>query len=349
MTYPRINTQGSRPSRTAALRVGLVLVESYTLSALALFLDPLRLAREDQSGDGPARIEWTLMSKDGHPVRSSCGVETAPDGGLIPPSNFDYLVIVGGVMRPDRQPHAGLEKYLKEAALQGVVLVGLCTGSFVLARAGLMQGRTACVSWYHYQDFVEEFPHQAVVADRLFLDTGDRITCAGGASAADLATFLIERHVGWPVAQKVSQLLLFDRTRAGGDAQPHPSLSILVSDGRLRRALLMMEQNVTQPLAITELSRRLCMSTRQFERLCRAELGLSPSGVYRQLRMRFAHWLIRYSDRSITEIAMSAGFADCGHFSRQFKTVYGYSPSHGRRDQEGAEADGELASARVFG
>ena len=77
-----------------------------------------------------------------------------------------------------------------------VPLIGICTGSFILCRAGLMNGRRSCVSWYHYQDFLEAFPGHDVVADRLFLADGPRITCAGGAGAAALATYLIEQHLG---------------------------------------------------------------------------------------------------------------------------------------------------------
>src|SRR5256885_14302975 len=98
-----------------------------------------------------------------------------------------------------------------------------------------MKGRRSCVSWYHYQDFLEAFPNQEVIADRLFLADGPRITCAGGAGAAALATYLIEQHLGRAVAQKASQVLLFDRPRSGSDAQPHPPPSETVSEPRVRR------------------------------------------------------------------------------------------------------------------
>src|SRR5205807_5816092 len=96
----------------------------------------------------------------------------------------------------------------------------------------------------------EAFPDHDVVADRLFLADGPRITCAGGAGAAALATHLIERHLGRAVAQKASQVLLFDRPRSGSEAQPHPRLSETVSEPRVRRALLQMEQNLTRQIAI---------------------------------------------------------------------------------------------------
>ena len=210
-----------------------------------------------------------------------------------------------------------------------------------------MKGRRSCVSWYHYQDFLEAFPTQEVIADRLFLADGPRITCAGGAGAAALATYLIEQHLGRAVAQKASQVLLFDRTRSGSEAQPHPPLSESVSEPRVRRALLLMEQNLARPIAVAAVAAELGLSARQLERLCRQHVGMGPASLYRQLRMRYANWLIENTDRSVTDIANEAGFADCAHFSRQFKDAYGLSPTS-RRLQPQRVANGDHARARVF-
>jgi transcriptional regulator GlxA family with amidase domain len=210
-----------------------------------------------------------------------------------------------------------------------------------------MKGRRSCVSWYHYQDFLEAFPTQEVIADRLFLADGPRITCAGGAGAAALATYLIEQHLGRAVAQKASQVLMFDRTRSGSEAQPHPPLSESVTEPRVRRALLLMEQNLARPIAVAAVAAELGLSARQLERLCRHHVGMGPASLYRQLRMRYANWLIENTDRSVTDIANEAGFADCAHFSRQFKDAYGLSPTS-RRLQPQRTANGDHARARVF-
>jgi transcriptional regulator GlxA family with amidase domain len=288
------------------------------------------------------------MASRPDPLRASCGVMTTPTSNFLDPQELDYLAVIGGVLHAGRQIDEATERYIKRAADAGVKLVGMCTGSFILCRIGLMKNRRVCVSWYHYQDFLDEFPGHDVVADRLFLADGDRITCAGGAGAGDLASYLIERHVGWSVAQKASQVLLIDRTRAGAEAQPHPPMSERVDDPRVRRALLLMEQNLAQPLSIAHIADKLNLSTRQFERLCHATLGMSPASAYRRLRLRYAHWLIGNTDRSVTAIAHEAGFADCAHFSRQFKETYGASPSGQRRTAVAVSEEGELASMRVF-
>ena len=332
-----------RPS----LRVGIVLAEHFTLSAFAVFVDHLRLAADEGDRSRPLRVHWSIMSARQEPVTASCGVMLQPTSGLLSPESLDYVVVVGGILHAGPQVDDLTVRYLREVGATRVPLIGICTGSFVLCRAGLMQGRRSCVNWYHYQDFRETFPEQEVVADRLFLADGPRITCAGGAGAAALASHLIERHLGRATAYKASQVLLFDGPREGNEAQPHPPMSESVSEPRVRRALLLMEQNLTRPIAVAAIADELGVSVRQLERLCRDHLGMGPASLYRQLRMRYANWLIENTDRSVTEIAIEAGFADCAHFSRQFKDVYGFSPSR-HRLQPHPPGTGDVAHSRVF-
>src|SRR5260370_25709498 len=149
-----------------------------------------------------------------------------------------------------------------------------------------MNGSRSCVSWYHYQGFLEAFPGHAVVAGRLFLADGPRITCAGGAGTAALATHLIEQHLGRAVAQKASQVLLFDRERSGSDAQPHPPLSETVREPRVRLALLLMEQNLTRPVALAAKADELGVSLLHLEGVWPYHVGIVPASFYRHLRMR---------------------------------------------------------------
>ena len=335
----------TRRNERPALTAGLVLADRFTLAPFALFIDHLRLAADDSDRSRPIRCVWHVMSASDAPARASCGVAVAPTTKLLDPRTLDYVVVVGGLLHTGRGVDAATLDYLRAAARAGTPLIGLCTGSFVLTRAGLMAGRPVCVSWLHHQDFVRAFPGHPVVADRLFLVDGDRITCAGGAGAADLATFLVERHLGHAAARKSRQVMQLDEARTGEMAQPHPPVGGEVTDTLIRRALLLMEQNLSRPLPIARIATRLGLSPRQLERRCHAALGQRPAEAYRGLRLRYAKWLLDTTARSVTEIALEAGFSDCAHFSRQFKALHGMAPTLARGT--GGTRPG-LAGPRVF-
>lgn len=348
--------QGEAP----ALSVGVILADNFTLSAFSLFIDHLRLAADEGDRSRPILCRWSIMASTPDPIPASCGVAVGPTSGLVDPRQFDYIAIFGGLLHAGRQVDSATMAYLKAAAAAGVPLIGVCTGSFILARGGLMDGRRCCVSWYHRQDFLDEFPTHIPVADRMFVVDGDRITCSGGGGAADLASWLVERRLGHAVAQKARHVMLLDRARKGTDIQPHPPLSEGmrkdVRDERVRRALMMMEQHLSDPLPINEIAERLRLSTRQLERLFHCAVGVRPAVFYRRLRLRYARWLLDHTSRSVTDIALEVGFSDCAHFSRQFKAMAGQSPSAAREDARRAAGilpfvaarSGELASTRVF-
>jgi transcriptional regulator GlxA family with amidase domain len=346
----RGSSKAAAPPEKARLSVGFILAQNFTLSAFSLFIDQLRLAADEGDRSRQILCHWSVMTRRLAPVRASCGVLVTGTADLTDARQFDYIVVVGGILHAGPQLDDATVAYLQEAARQGVALVGLCTGSFILARAGLMKGRQCCVSWYHHQDFVSEFSDVVPVADRLFVADGNRITCAGGGGTADLATFLIERHIGRSVAQKSRHVLMLDRARAGSDAQPHPPVTEDVPDERVRRAMLLMEQNIADPLPIADIAERLGLSTRQLERLFVAIAAVRPAEFYRSLRLRYARWLLDNTSRQVTDIALDAGYSDCAHFSRQFKAAHGFAPSEHRGGAHTVGvAEPRLAGFRVFG
>lgn len=308
-----------------------MLAPDFTLSALSLFIDALRLAADEGDGSRPIRCSWSVMSPSERPLRASSGLLLERTDPLSQPHNFDYIVIVGGLLHTRREVDPEVVRYLRSAAEAEVPLVGVCTGSFVLARAGLMQGYRCCVSWYHVQDFEAEFPNHQPVADRLFVVDGPRITCSGGTGVADLAAFLIERHLGRSTSQKAMHVLLMQYGRPGAEAQPHRPVAEPIRDNRVRRAVLLMEQNVAKPLSVEVIAAKLSVSHRQLERLFKLETGRSPGAVYRELRLRHARLLIENTDLSMTEISDATGFCDSAHFSRQFKQLFSLSPLAARK------------------
>lgn len=336
----------SKLKPVARLRVGFILARHFTLTAFANFIDTLRLAADDGDRSRQIHCQWTVMSSTGSPITSSSGVPITPDAALLDPQQFHYLVIVGGLLHRGDPIDEDTAAYISRAAEAGVALIGVCTGSFILARLGVLKGRKVCVSWYHRNDYVEEFGGTPI-ADRLYVIDGDRITCSGGAGVVDLAAALVEKHVGAQAAQKSLNVLLLDQQRAADAAQPMPNVAPAAADPRVRRAVLAMEQAMGDPISIPALAGQLGVSERQLGRLFQADLGASPAEICRSMRLDFGHWLLSNSTRSISEIAVLTGFADGSHFTRAYRKRFGQPPGQ-RRPEPPPVAAGTSIDPRAF-
>jgi transcriptional regulator GlxA family with amidase domain len=270
------------------------------------------------------------MDASKSPIRSSSGLTVEPTSDLLAPDELDYVVVVGGLLTA--APISGtIAAYLKRAAAAKVPLIGLCTGSFILCRLGLMKDRKVCVSWYHHHDFTNAFPRLQPVSDRLYVIDRNRITCSGGTGVADLAAKLVETHLGRPVAQKALHILLIDHARPDTSAQPAPPMPTAVRDERVARALLWMEQHLAAPIKISRVACELGMSERSLERLFRSRLNETPQQSYLRIRLRHAKWMLENTSMSPSSIAAELGFVDSSHMSRRFKSCYHALPSAFRR------------------
>ncbi|WP_040476239.1 GlxA family transcriptional regulator [Modicisalibacter luteus] len=324
------------------LSVGFVLLHRFTLLPFAAFVDCLRLAADEGDRSRQLRCHWTFMTSNGQDATSSCGAAITPCVPLQDPHEFDYIVVIGGVQDERNRVDSEALAYLRRAASEKVPLVGVCTGVFALIQAGLMAGRRCCISWYHHRDLTRRFPSIEPVADRLFIDDGDVITCAGGASSADLAAYLIERHMGKAWAMKSLHIMLIDEARPGSSAQPQPVVFGKIEDRLVRRAIALLEQHLGESMSMDRLAERVGTSRRHLERRFRDTLGVSPQKFARELRLRYGLWLLHYTGKSVTEIGERCGFADTAHFSRNFRATFGMSPSDVRKrtgETEGATVD----------
>ncbi len=320
------------------LRVGFVLAHRFTLTAFAGFVDALRLAADEDDRSRPIQCEWTVLGEAASPVASSCGAGVQPWSPMEDPERFDYIVVVGGLLHGGQKVASGTPAFLRAAARAGVPLVGVCTGSFVLARAGLLDGHVACVSWFHREDFEREFPRLKVVSDRMFVVDRDRITCAGGTSVVHLAAHLIESHCGRAHAAKSLRILIEDQPLGTHAPQPASIVTRQPGDGVVRRAMLLIEQKLAQPDLLADISGELGISMRQLERRFVADVGITPRDYRLKLRLARARWMIENTDVSMTDIGFDCGFGNCSHFSRAFASHFKVRPSSLRRSRGRAEA-----------
>lgn len=314
-------------SRTGPrLRIGFVLARRFTLCAFANFVDVLRLAADESDRSQPILCEWSVLSDTMDPITSSCGVTIQPNERLGDPGRFDYIVLVGGLLEEIPNFSRATVRYL-HAAAACVPLVGVCTGVFVLQRAGLMNGYRCCVSWFHHADFLKQFDGLQPVSDQIFVVDRDRLTCSGGISSAHLAAYLVEKHVGLAPARKSLQIMIIDEALPPDEPQPGVPLDFDPSDPLVRRALLHMQQNIEAPLTIDEVAHRIGATRRQLERRFGHALRMAPRAAYLEMRLRQAEMLLKRTARTVATIAAATGFCDASHLARMLKRHRSTTPA----------------------
>lgn len=311
-------------------RVAAVLVPNFSLMAYASTIEPLRAANYVT---GRQLYSWRNLSSSGGVVTASnhLDVLTEPIAGATDP--LPHMVVVCGGIDTDRHRDRHLEAELRRLARGGTVIAAVSTGSFVLARAGLLDGYRCTVHWECMDAFVQAFP-QLTVENRLFVIDGPRITCAGASAAIDLMLELLRRRHGETLSAQVAEQFVHGRGREADTAQRldaryrygvrHPQLS---------RAIALMEQTLAFPLPKREIAARVGISARQLERLFKQELGRSPSRFYMALRLERARRLLRQTAMSVTEVAFACGFETASHFAKCYKEAFGERPSRERRNE----------------
>ncbi|MDR2387389.1 MAG: GlxA family transcriptional regulator [Deltaproteobacteria bacterium] len=325
---------------TEPLKVAFALVPDFTLMAFTGFIEVLRQAADVGDRSRPIWCSWTIMSHDLEPIKSSCGVKISPWESYREPRDFDYVIVVGGLLQSLDQVPKELMAYLKRANQAQVTIIALCTASFILAQAGLLTERRCCLHWYHAHDFRERFNQVTPVMDEIFVEDRGIITCPGGTASIDLALYLVGKHFGDERVVKVLRHLVQDWNRPMTHAQvPYLGDSLESIDPRVRKATIFMERNLSMPLSSEQTAREVGLSSRQLERLFWAGLKESPAGYFRKLRLRRAHWLLRHSDLSVTNIALECGFNNGSHLAKCYKNYFGHSPRRVRLESSPQNLD----------
>ncbi len=306
--------------------VGFYLVPQFPMMAFASAIEPLRAANRLR---GERLFDWRLYSRDAAPVRASNGldiaVHAAPDDG----ARIDLLLVCAGTREP-AIGDAAAGKWLRALVRRNVAVGGISLGAYVLARAGLLDGRRCALHWESLAAFAEQFPRIRTTSD-LFVVDGDRRTCSGGTAALDMMLHLITERDGRALANDVSEQFIHPRIRSMQDPQRMAVQTRLgIANDKLIAAIAFMETAHDEPRPVREIAARVRLSPRQLERLFAKYLAASPSQHYLKLRLDRARTMLLQTTRPILDIAVACGFASASHFSRCYRTVYGRRPSDER-------------------
>jgi transcriptional regulator GlxA family with amidase domain len=275
-----------------------------------------------------------IYSVTGGPVMSSSGfaVPTVPlsDAGPV-----DTLLLMAGLTPPPQQDQAAMEAMLA-AARSARRVGGLCTGAFLLAQLGLLDGRRATTHWAFAKELRERFPAIRVEEDRIFINEGPVWTSAGLTAGLDVVVALIEKDLGFDVARSVARRMVMHHRRAGGQSQHSELLDLAPSSDRIQKALTHARGHLGNALTVEELAEVAALSPRQFSRAFRAETGQTPAKVVEQLRLEAARLMLDDTRHSLEAVARETGFVDLRRMREAFVRHYGQPPQALRRQMRAA-------------
>lgn len=302
--------------------IGFMLQDNFTLISLASALEPLRMANQLS---GRELYRWRTLTQDGAAVCASDGLRITPDVGFQQAPELDMVVVCGGVAVHNSVTREQL-LWLQRQARRGAQLGGVCTGSWVLAKAGLLDGYECAVHWELLAAMQEAFP-KARFSTRLFCLDRDRSTASGGTAPMDMMLHLIGRHHGRELAASISEMFIYERMRNEQDHQKIPLKHMLGSNQpKLQEIVALMEANLEEPIDLDELAGYVDVSRRQLERLFQKYLHCSPSRYYLKLRLIRARQLLKQTPMSIIEVAAVCGFVSTPHFSKCYREYFGIPP-----------------------
>jgi transcriptional regulator GlxA family with amidase domain len=327
--------RGTRESATSPKqrRFIFLLLDRFTMLSFAGAIEPLRIANRVI---GRAAYTWKLAGENG--VESTCsnGASFKLDMGLDEIEREDTVLVCGGidVQQATTKP---ILNWLRREARRGVPIGGLCTASYTLAKAGLLDGKRATIHWENQDSFLEEF-EDVRLTKSVFVIDGNRMSTAGGTASIDMMLKIIAADHGEEVANTVADQLIYSSIRTDQDTQ---RLSIPTRIGvrhpKLSQVIQMMEGNIEDPISPADLAEEVGMSTRQLERLFRRYLNRSPKRYYMELRLQKARNLLMQTDMSVINVALACGFASPSHFSKCYRAHYRTTP-YRERGSQGAPA-----------
>ena len=264
------------------------------------------------------------------PVRSSSGAEMLARG-LRPSGAITTLIIAGGEGVREAAACPKTLAFVRGLAKRGVRVASVCSGAYVLAEAGLLEGRRATTHWQRTGHFVKAYPNVKLEADRIYVRDGNVWSSAGITAGIDLALAMVAEDFGDEIAQKTARQLVLYHRRSGGPSQLSSLLELKAPNGRFGRLLAWARENLDAPLTVEDLAEQAGMSSRHFTRAFIAETGTTPSKAVERLRIEVARQRVQSSSEAIERVAEVTGFRDPERMRRAFIRAFGQPPQSLRR------------------
>lgn len=282
-------------------------------------------------------IDFHQVGYEVHVVSAAGGMITGGSGVAIqtvtPPSpkHLDTLVVVGAPTPDGPLEDSATVALVRTLAPRARRLASICTGTFLLAEAGLLDGRKATTHWRYASELQRRYPAIKVDADRIFIRQDNVWTSAGITAGIDLALAMIEEDCGIEISKAIARDLVVHHRRSGGQSQFSTLLDLEPRPGRIRDALTYAQAHLRERLSVEQLAEVAHISPRQFARQFTAETGETPARAVERLRCEAALPRIENSSEPLDQIALQVGFGDLERLRRTCLRIYGQTPQALRR------------------
>lgn len=331
--------------------VAFLTLNNFSLIAFSNAIEILRIANYLL---GEEVYQWSVITVDGQPVAASNGLAFANTSQLDYANMPDVLLVCGGVNIQNAVNH-NVIKLLTQASKHNIWLGGLCTGSYALAKAGLLDGYKCTIHWENMASLCEQFSSIHFM-EELFVIDRNRCTCAGGTAPLDLMLAFVAARFGKNPVDKnpvhknlvaeISDQFMMVRARDSKDQQHIPvAARVGYSHKALVEVSALMEANIEEPLSLDELARLADLSQRHLQRMFKHTLNMTPMHYYLNLRLRRARALLLQTEMSVMSVTVACGFQSSCHFSKSYRTLFGYSPSMERNQHKHAPPVHAIASS----
>ncbi|MFI9505483.1 helix-turn-helix domain-containing protein [Nocardia sp. NPDC052566] len=311
-------------------KVAVVLTERVAMFEFGVLCEVFGL---DRSASGLPKFDFRVCGLEpGVPLRaSSPGITLTPEFGLDGLEGVDLVCVPafsgGGKMVVDQR----IVDAVRAAADAGAIILTVCSGAFLVGKAGLLDGRKCTTHWQYVEELAEMYPEATIDPDVLFVDEGNLITSAGTAAGIDACLHLVRRELGSTVANAIARRMVVPPQRDGGQRQFIERPVAACTSDSLVSTLAWMTENLELPHTIEDLAARSTMSTRTFARRFAAETGTTPVKWLTNQRVLLAKHLLEATDLGLEQIANRSGFGSGALLRHHFQRLVGIAPTEYRR------------------
>lgn len=302
--------------------IAFLLTPDFAMLAFGSAVEPYRAAN---IASGKSLYHWTFLTDDGEPVKAGNGLLVTPDSKPLLTDKFDRIFVCGGVDSQRYRPEYSL-RWLQQQAQAGTPVGGISTGTWTLAKAGLLTGKRCTIHWQSIDAFREAFP-EIKTDPSVYVVESNRYTCCGGTGALDLMVHLIAEDYGDELVTDVCTWLFHDRIRVSTDVQGVAQHTALARKSpKLAAAFRVMATHIEDRLTPGEISASIGVSQRQLERLFQRHLQCTPQQKYMDLRLQHARRLLLETSLPILDISIAAGFTSQSHFTKCYREKFRRTP-----------------------